>query len=231
MPRKRLILIAGVLLAGAVAFLFRAALWEAVLEVQALLADRERSRAFLAGLGWLAPVAYAALQTLQVVIAPVPGEATGFIGGYLFGTFWASVYSTAALTLGSWINVLVGRYLGRRWIRRLMSPDVLARMDALLRHQGAVVVFILFVFPGFPKDSLCLFLGMSALPVKVTVLLSAVGRIPGTIMLSAQGASLYDRDYDMLAVLTAACVVMIVAVWYFRAPLYRWIEKQNNTAL
>lgn len=36
--------------------------------------------------GILAPVIFIGLQALQVIIAPIPGEVTGILGGYLFGS-------------------------------------------------------------------------------------------------------------------------------------------------
>jgi uncharacterized membrane protein YdjX (TVP38/TMEM64 family) len=215
-------------LAAAVVYYFRAPILQFLSMGYQVLSDRERSKEFLSRLGWWAPVAYMAIQTLQVIIAPIPGEASGFVGGYLFGTFGAFVYSTIALTFGSWVNFLIGRFFGKRWVRRLIPQDTLKRMDFLLRHQGVVVVFILFVFPGFPKDSLCLFLGLSSLPIKALVLLSAIGRMPGTLMLSAQGALLFEHNYFLLAILIGICLLMVLLAWRYREPLYRWIEKQNH---
>ncbi len=51
--------------------------------------------------GGLAPVIFIVLQALQVIIAPIPGEITGILGGYLFGEWLGLVYSTLGLTLGS----------------------------------------------------------------------------------------------------------------------------------
>ena len=42
------------------------------------------------------------LQILQVVFAPFPGEATGLIGGFLYGPILGTIYSTIGLTAGSW---------------------------------------------------------------------------------------------------------------------------------
>ena len=217
-------------MAGAALVYYRAPLLALLKDGYGFLADREKCAALLKSLGWKAPFVYMALQTIQVILAPIPGEATGFIGGYLFGTLGASLYSTISLTLGSWINFHIGRFLGEHWIRRLIPKETRSRMDFLLRHQGAVVIFILFLLPGFPKDSLCLFLGLSSLPIKVLVLLSGIGRIPGTILLSAQGASLFDRDYLLLGVLLTACVIFSLLAWHWREPLYRWIEKQNHAS-
>ena len=103
------------------------------------------------------------IQILQVIFAPVPGEATGFIGGYLFGTIKGFLYSSIALTIGSWINFAIGRFFGERYVRKLIPPAKFEKFDRILKHQGVIIIFFLFVFPGFPKDYLCLFLGLSTL--------------------------------------------------------------------
>ena len=63
------------------------------------------------------------IQIAQVIAAPVPGEATGFIGGYIFGTLTGFIYSTIGLTIGSLINFGIGRLLGERFVRRLISNE------------------------------------------------------------------------------------------------------------
>lgn len=170
------------------------------------------------------------IQVLQVIFAPIPGEATGLIGGYLFGTLLGFLYSSIALAAGSWINFAIGRLLGKRYVRKMIPESYLNRMDFLLRHQGVLVVFILFVIPGFPKDYLCLFLGISTLPIRAFMLVAAIGRMPGTLMLSLQGASLFDGDYTVLATLFGACLLLVYLAYRYRESLYRWIEKQNHSA-
>jgi uncharacterized membrane protein YdjX (TVP38/TMEM64 family) len=206
--------------------------WEPLTRVFSILyrmfTDREKIRAFILQFGMGAPLAFMVIQVLQVIFAPVPGEATGFIGGYLFGAAQGFLYSSIALTMGSWINFSIGRFFGKRYVRKLIPERTLDRMDFLLRHQGVMIVFILFVIPGFPKDYLSLFLGITALPFKVFILLAAIGRMPGTLMLSIQGASIFDRNYGMLGILFAACLVIVYIAYHYRDPLYRWIEKQNH---
>ena len=52
------------------------------------------------------------LQIIQVVAAPIPGEATGLIGGYLYGPYLGTLYSTIGLTIGSWIAFILARFFG-----------------------------------------------------------------------------------------------------------------------
>jgi uncharacterized membrane protein YdjX (TVP38/TMEM64 family) len=45
-------------------------------------------------------VAFISLQMLQVVAAPIPGEVIGLIGGYLYGPFRGTIFSTIGLMIG-----------------------------------------------------------------------------------------------------------------------------------
>jgi hypothetical protein len=65
------------------------------------LTDPAWVRTEIAELGALAPVAFVALQTAQVVLAPVPGQVLGGVGGYLFGTVAGTVFSMVGVVLGS----------------------------------------------------------------------------------------------------------------------------------
>lgn len=193
-----------------------------------LLTDREKVAAYVGSFGAAAPLAFMLIQIFQVVFAPIPGEATGFIGGYLFGAFIGCFYSTLALTIGSWLNFCIGRFLGKHWVRHIIPQAKLERYDYLVRHQGLLVVFLLFLFPGFPKDYLCLFLGVTTMPMRVLVLLAFVGRIPGTLMLSLQGALVFEKSYLILSVIM---VINLLGVYYgyrYRETIYQWVEKING---
>ena len=192
-----------------------------------LVTDREWMRAAVESCGWAAPFVFIGIQVAQVVAAPIPGEATGFIGGYVFGTLTGFIYSTIGLTIGSLINFAIGRMLGERFVRRLVSEERFSRIDRLVNRQGIIALLIMFAIPGFPKDYLCLALGLSTLPVKLFTLMTGVGRMPGTLMLSLQGAALYDRSYGLLAVVAGACLVLILLAYRYREALYRWVEKMN----
>ena len=203
------------------------AVWAEACRWYGLVTDREWMRATVESFGWAAPLVFIGIQVAQVIAAPIPGEATGFIGGYVFGTITGFIYSTIGLTIGSLINFAIGRMLGERFVRRLVSEERFSRIDRLINRQGIIALFIMFAIPGFPKDYLCLALGLSTLPVKLFALMTGVGRMPGTLMLSLQGAALYDRSYGLLAVVAGACLVLILLAYRYREALYQWVEKMN----
>lgn len=226
---NKILIIAGILfLSCLLSYVF----WNPMIDAGARLwqaaSNREQFEAFIQSFGVGAPFVFMCFQVLQVILAPVPGEATGFIGGYLFGTFYGFVYSSAALAIGSWLNFIIGRFLGKRYVRKLIPVEQLAKFDRLVNRQGLLIIFVLFVFPGFPKDYLCLFLGVSAMPVKAFVVMAAIGRMPGTLMLSLQGDSVYTQDYLVFSIVLIATLVLAMIGVVFRENLYQWIDRMNG---
>ncbi|MGD9106660.1 MAG: VTT domain-containing protein [Desulfobacterales bacterium] len=209
-------------------YLYRIPLWENITHFYDILTDREQVKAFITSFGTGAPVVFIIIQALQVLLAPFPGEATGFIGGFLFGAAKGFLYSSIGLTIGSLINFTIGRFLGKRFVRKLILPAQLERMDNLVKRQGVIVLFCLFLFPGFPKDYLCLFLGLSAIHLKIFIILTAVGRMPGTLMLSLQGSYIFEQRYGWFAFIVSVCLVLIFLAYRYRERVYDWIEKFNS---
>lgn len=182
----------------------------------AFLHDRLRA------LGWLAPAVFILIQAMQVVISPIPGEATGFLGGYLFGVALGFVYSTIGLVLGTMAAFWVGRWLGAPIMARYVPPQVIERFGFLLKAEGAVLAFVIYLIPGFPKDIVSYVFGMSPMPAWIFLLVSTLGRMPGTWVLSAQGARTATGQYVQLALLTAVvAAVAIPLFWYRHAILDR----------
>jgi len=219
------LVITALALAG---YYFRIPIWKMTVHFYDLMTDREAIQSYILSWGMAAPIVFTAIQVLQVVIAPIPGEATGFIGGFLFGAFKGFLYSSFGLAVGSMINFGIGRLLGKQVIRKLIPPSQIALLDKLVHRQGAIVLFICFIFPGFPKDYLCLFLGFSDLPVKLFFIMATFGRMPGTLALSVQGASLYDHEYVLMTVITVFCIVSAYLSYRYKENLYNWMEKLNG---
>lgn len=227
--KYKISIVLAVIVFGFVGFWFRIPIWEKIIDLYKLFSDREQIRNLISSFGPSAPPVFMLIQILQVLFAPVPGEATGFIGGYLFGALPGFIYSSIGLTVGSWINFIIGRFLGERFVRKLIPADKFQKIDGMIKRQGVVLLFILFLFPGFPKDYLCLVLGLSTLPIKIFILLAGIGRMPGTFALSLQGAFLYEKDYVLLGIMIAACLILAFLCYAYRERIYLWVEKLDNT--
>ncbi|MDQ7838825.1 MAG: VTT domain-containing protein [Thermodesulfobacteriota bacterium] len=191
----------------------------------ALLSDREKIRDFVASFGSLAPLAFIGLQIMQVVISPIPGEATGgFIAGYLFGAVKGFIYSTVGLTLGSWLAFSISRIFTPYVTRRLGQTKIYNKFNFIVEHQGVIIAFILFLLPGVPKDSLCYLLGLSLMPTSVFLVIAAVGRIPGTLMFALQGSKVFDKEYVGFFILLGIALAAVIFSYMAREKIYRLVQ-------
>jgi uncharacterized membrane protein YdjX (TVP38/TMEM64 family) len=174
--------------------------------------------------GVLAPVVFIALQALQVILSPIPGEATGILGGYLFGQWLGLLYSTIGLTLGSIGAFAIGRWLGAHYVKNLVSKETWSRLGFIVEAEGAVLCFIVYLIPGLPKDIVCYLFGISPMPLWVFALVSGLGRLPGTWVLSTQGAHTAAGDYRQAILVTAVAVAVALPLYYYRHRIMLWFR-------
>jgi uncharacterized membrane protein YdjX (TVP38/TMEM64 family) len=211
--------LAGTMAATFLAAIAAAGLWIRLSDstvahnVLRLYKDPAALRAALHHWGALAPLVFIGIQALQVLVAPIPGEVTGFLGGFVFGQWRGLGYSMIGLMAGSLLAFVIGRWLGVAFVQRRVSPAVWARLGFVVETQGAIVCFLLYLIPGLPKDILCYLFGLSSMPFWVFATASTLGRLPSTWILSAQGANTATGHYVQTALIMA--VVAAVSI-----PLY-----------
>jgi len=196
-------------------------------ELARFYSSRSEVKAFLNRFGPYAPLPFIVLQALQVVFAPVPGEATGFLGGYVFGTWLGCLYSSIGLIIGYAMAFGLGRWLGSHVVRRLVSDAVYHKFDFVARAGGELIALVCFLIPGFPKDYLCFLLGVSPMPFGVFLLITAFGRMPGTWLLSIQGAKVRGAHYlEFVIFLTVAATAALLA-YIYRDAIFRWLHARH----
>jgi uncharacterized membrane protein YdjX (TVP38/TMEM64 family) len=163
-------------------------------------------------------------QALQVVAAPVPGEATGFVGGMFFGTGWGMLYSTIGLTLGSWIAFMLARLAGRPLVGMVVKAETIKRYDYVMKHKGMFLAFLMFLVPGFPKDILCYLLGLGHMGQRDFLLVSTTGRLLGTTLLTLGGTLFRDKRYGALFTLLGVSLFLILLTMVYREAIERWFR-------
>jgi len=198
-------------------------------ELVRFYSSRREVKAFLNNFGAYAPIPFIVLQALQVVFAPIPGEATGFLGGYVFGTWLGFLYSSIGLTLGSSAAFGLGRWLGSHVVRRLVSGAVYHKFDFVARTGGELVALLFFLIPGFPKDYLCFLLGVSPMPFGTFLIITTFGRMPGTWLLSIQGAKVRGAHYWEFVIFLAVAAAVALLAYNYRETILQWLHRRHTT--
>lgn len=170
----------------------------------------------LAGLGWYAPLAFVALQAVQVIVAPIPGQILGGVAGYLFGAPLGVTYSMIGVTAGSAAVFVLSRRFGRPYVERVIDPERLAQWDAFFERTGTLGLFGLFVLPTFPDDLLCAVAGLADLRLRTFLVLVIVGRTPTFLAAAYVGTRVADGALAVAATAIGALVVLSAGVYHFR---------------
>jgi len=193
---------------------------QALFHLEDVINDGTKAREFILSYGFLAPLLFMGLQILQVLFAPIPGEATGILGGYLFGAWPGFIYSSIALAVGSALAFAIGHLFADAFRNLFSETSVYRKFNHLVFKGDFVIPFVLFLFPGFPKDSLSYLLGLSSMPFKVFIFIASVARMPGTLLLSFEGAQVYARNYlELLLLLIFSAIVTLPCILYRRQIL------------
>ena len=229
---RRLLVVFALL--GIVCGILLAIIWDnailrdGLLHLQIALENGNRLRESILAYGPLAPLLFIVLQLLQVIIAPVPGEMTGVLGGYLFGAWPGFIYSSIALTIGSGIAFAVGKLFSSAIKDRYKQTRIYQRFNHLVYKGDFAIPFVLFLLPGFPKDSLSYLLGLSFMPFKVFLFIAGVARMPGTLMLSLQGAKVYEAAYVELLFLLLVSLAVSLPCYLFRKKILAALSQYNK---
>ncbi len=196
--------------------------WKEIFAYYRFFFDYKKLRMFILSFGPFAAVVFILIQALQVVFAPIPGEITGFVGGLIFGNTLGTIYSTIGLLFGSMVAFGISRVLGLRFVEKIVKKDYIDRFNYFVTHKGVNVSFILFLIPGFPKDSLCYLLGLTHMRVMDFVLINIFGRLPGTLMLTMQGTAVHSEQYRLFFVLFSVSIILTFLLYISRNPLIKF---------
>jgi len=201
---------------------------QALFHLQDMMENGTKLRDSFLSFGYLAPPIFMFLQILQVLFAPVPGEATGILGGYLFGAWTSFIYSSIALAIGSAIAFTIGHLFADAFRDRFKKTKVYHKFNHLVFKGGFVIPFVLFLFPGFPKDSLSYLLGLSTMPFKVFIFIATIARMPGTLVLSFEGAQVYEGNYFELLLLLLFSALVTLPCYLYRKQILKKLTHYSS---
>lgn len=171
---------------------------------------RERVRS----LGAFGPVAVILYHILQVVIAPIPGQALDMVNGYVFG-WWGLLISMIGIGLGSILAIWLGRRFGRDLVRHLIGQPSMQLLEIFL-SKSLPVLWLLLLLPGTPDDIICYALGLSTVSFRRAVATVMLGRAPGVALAVGLGATGSRIPPVVFIILMGA--VSLIAWWLNR----RW---------
>ncbi|MCZ7672595.1 MAG: VTT domain-containing protein [Chloroflexi bacterium] len=197
---------------------------EGVWSLISLVGDQEAVSAYLQSYGAWGPLALAAAQLLQVLVAFIPGHVFLIAAGYVYG-FWPGLILNMICIVGaSQLAFALARWTGRPVIDRLANKETLDKWYAIGEKQGFTFFTIAFVLPMFPTDMMNFVAGLTGITGVKFLAANILGRLPSAIiltMIGAYGIRFAEWQWGLIAAL--AVLVFVVG----RTVVYR-IEKRHE---
>jgi len=203
-------------------------IWRGAVKFYYTLQDHHhnyRLKAIILSYGPYSPLAFILVQVVQVVVAPIPGGAIEFLGGYMFGVKAGFFYSMVGLLLGSCVAFGLARIFEKWAVEKFVSEETREKFDYLIGHEGVILSFLLFLIPGFPKDALCYILGLTPMHLGIFLIISTIGRVPGTLMATLQGAKAFDQQYKIFFLLSGISALVILVFYIYHEDIHHQIKK------
>ena len=163
------------------------------------------------------------IQVLQVVIAPIPGQAAAFAGGFIFGFWKGWALTTLGLVIGSLIAMSLARLLGISLVRKVVPDSIIQRFDSVISDGGYMTFFMIFLLPALPDDAVCFLAGLTKLKLLPLSVVCLLGRAPGMAVLSLTGAGFADGLTLWVEILFGVMMILSILLWLFWEIIESWV--------
>ncbi len=163
-----------------------------------------------------AALTLAALQIVQVIICFLPGQPIQFASSYMFGIIPGFLISIIGAVIGTFVSFYMSGFLGRDFVELLFDKEKVDDYESKLNSgKGLLLVLLIYLLPGVPKDLVSYVAGISGMRFRPFILVSTIGRSPGMLGSLLLGHFFGIRNYRAIAVI-AAVTVMILLVCFIR---------------
>ena len=190
---------------------------------RAILASPETFREWIDSFGPWAPAAFVLAEAVQVIAAPIPGSIFPAVGAAAFGPEAALALSLGGMLAGAAVVFALARRWGRPLALRLVGRDAFDRYVGIVGSRGGLWLFLALLVPVLPGDAICALGGLSSLSFRRFMLVTALGRLPGTALTAFLASDLLGRP-PWVWLVSAGVLLAVLAVALHEQPrLESWL--------
>lgn len=221
--KKKFINLAVILIILLITYIFTK---DSISKFYNLIMDGPRLKTYLESFGYLSGVVFFIFQILQVIIFIIPGEIIQAAGGYVFGTFLGTLISLLGIGVGSFILFVVSHKYGRNFVEKFVSKDLQVKIENILStRRKKLIVFILYLIPGMPKDCLVMICALTNMNSRDFITYSMIGRIPALFLSSYFGANIASGNHIKAIIICTIVIIITVIFLLYREKIF---EKLKN---
>lgn len=169
---------------------------------------------------------YIGLQIFQILVSVIPGQILQFAAGYAYTFMLGYVYSIIGIAIGTVCTFYLSRILGKDAMHLIFGEERITKFVNILNSKKAyVIIFVLYVIPGFPKDLITYAAGVSEIKLKPFLILALVGRTPALMATIMMGSMFKDGGYLGLVILVAIAIILCIVCFLNKDRLIDLADK------
>jgi uncharacterized membrane protein YdjX (TVP38/TMEM64 family) len=185
----------------------------------------EELRLLVRSWGAWAPVGIILFQLIQIIVAPLPGNALSFGAGYALGVWPTVLWLMIGVMLGATTDFLLIKLLGRHLLHYFLAPDRLAQLDAVVLRRGTFYIFLLLLVPNPVGDWVYYLAGLTSLPLPVFLGLVFLGRLPSNLLECAVGASATHFGWREWTIVGLVAAILGLLYWQYRERIEAVLDR------
>jgi uncharacterized membrane protein YdjX (TVP38/TMEM64 family) len=172
-------------------------------------------------LGVLAPLAFVALQALQVVITPISHYAIGMLGGFLYGPYLGGLLNYIGRLIGHVVAFQIARKFGRPRVERYVDQSMIEKFDRYLAgkeldgfNAQSMVLFLIYFLPLFPDDEISYIVGLTKMKFWTFFMCNVLGHLGGAFSLAYLGSGKVSSSDPLFWILLVSTVIGAIGMLF-----------------
>lgn len=183
----------------------------------------------LANNKFTAAIILVGLQILQIIICVLPGQPIQFAASYIFGTLGGYLISVSGAIIGVIIAFFIARLLGAEAIRLIFGEEKVDEYHRKLNSgKGLLIVLLIYLVPGLPKDLVSYVAGISEMRLIPFIIVSTLGRTPPMFGSLLIGTFLQTKNYTAIVILSIICIIILIICWIKRTFLINIMDNLES---
>ena len=191
----------------------------------------ERFRMWIDSHGIWGRLAFIGMAALQVIFAIIPGEPLELGAGYAFSTMEGTVLCLLGDAVGTSVIFLLTKRLRIKLVEMFVSWEKMESLHFLQNNEKLnMLVFILFLIPGTPKDIITYVIGLTPMKLRMFLILTSIARIPSILTSTMAGNALGVQNYRAAVIVYAVTGMISLAGVFAYRKLSGVLKKAKGKA-
>ena len=169
------------------------------------------------------------IQVAQIFLFILPGEPIEILAGMCYGWFWGTIFIMVSSSMIATLIFGLVRKIGRQFVYDFSDEEKIKKIENNKIFQNPkkieLIIFILFLVPGTPKDLLTYLSGLLPIKLRRFVAISTIARIPSIVTSTIAGANIAVGDWKKAIILYGIIVAVVLLFLY----IFNKFDKDKTT--